>query len=44
MQEVVVTAEQLEQIKKKELYNLREFDRVCRENNLRYSLIYGTLL
>ena len=44
MQGIVVTAEQLEQIKKKGLYILKEFDRVCRENNLRYSLIYGTLL
>lgn len=44
MQGIVVTAEQLEQIKKKGLYILKEFDKVCRENNLRYSLIYGTLL
>ena len=44
MQEVVVTSEQLKQIKKKELYILKEFDRICKENDLRYSLIYGTLL
>lgn len=44
MQEIVVTSKQLEQIKKKELFILKEFDRICRENNLKYSLIYGTLL
>ena len=44
MQEVVITKEQLEEIKGKELYILKEFDRICQENGLKYSLIYGTLL
>jgi len=44
MQEIMVSEEQLTQIKSKELYILKEFDRVCRENGLKYSLIYGTLL
>lgn len=44
MQEITITEEQLEEIKKKELYILKEFDRVCKNNNLKYSLIYGTLL
>ena len=34
----------LEDIWKAELEILDEFDRVCRENHLRYSLAYGTLL
>ena len=34
----------IEEIKKEALNVLCEFDKICRENNLKYSLAYGTLL
>lgn len=36
--------EQLEQVKKVELLIFKEFARVCERNNLKYSLMYGSML
>lgn len=44
MNEITVSEKELDCIKQAELSALIEFDRICKKYNLKYSLIYGTLL
>lgn len=41
---LLLTKEQLREIQMVELEILLEVDRICRENNIKYSICYGTLL
>ena len=41
---IVLSDEELRIIQKKESLILKEFDRVCRENDIKYTIAYGTLL
>ena len=39
-----ITKDVLEKLQKVELEMLIEVDRICRKNNINYSIMYGTLL
>lgn len=39
-----ITKDLLEKLQKVELEMLIEVDRICRKNNIKYSIMYGTLL